>query len=94
MCQYEKRIPTTPIYSCIKPIGLSICSSYLLRFWVDRVLDVALANNPQVPDNLDGGAPQHVVLIIIQRLTRSHNYRLAGVNSQRVYVFHVTNLEI
>lgn len=73
-------------------IHLSIC--YLLRFWIDSILNVAFANNPQVTDNLDGGAPQHVVLIIIQRLTWSYDYRLACVNSKRVYVLHVTNLEI
>lgn len=68
-------------------------TSYLLRFWVDGVLNVALANYPQVPDNLDGGAPQHVVLVIVQRLTRSHDYRLPRVNSERVYVLHVTHLK-
>lgn len=75
----------TPTYSAKSII-------YLLRFWVDGVLNVALANDSQVPDNLDGGASQHVVLVIVQRLTRSHDYRLPGVNSERVNVLHVTDL--
>lgn len=67
---------------------------YLLGFGVDGVLDVALADDPQVADDLDGGAPQHVVLVIIQRLTGSHDYGLSCVNSERVDVLHVTDLRL
>ena len=65
---------------------------YLLGLRVEGVLDVALSHDAQMADDLDGGVPQHVVLVVVQRLARSHYDGLSRVNAQRVDVFHVTHL--
>ena len=66
---------------------------YLFRLRVEGVLDVTLSHDAQVSDDLDGGVPQHVVLVVVERLTGRHHNRLPSVDTQRVNVLHVTYLQ-
>ena len=47
-----------------------------------------------MPYDLDGGRPQHVVLVVGESLTRSNDDRLARVNAERIDVLHVTYLQV
>mmetsp|Transcript_11119 Transcript_11119/g.20610 ORF Transcript_11119/g.20610 Transcript_11119/m.20610 type:complete len:955 (+) Transcript_11119:141-3005(+) len=58
---------------------------------VERVLDVALADDAQVPNHLDGGGPELEVLAVAQGLGRGHHDGVARVHPQRVEVFHVAH---
>jgi hypothetical protein len=42
-----------------------------------------------MPDHLDRGAPQHVVLVVVQGLTGSNDDRVTCMSSQGIKVFHV-----
>ena len=59
--------------------------------WIERILDVALADDAQVPDNVDGESAEELVLLVVQGLSRRDDDRLAGVNAHRVEVLHVAD---
>ena len=46
-----------------------------------------------MPDDFDGRRSEHVVLPVVEGLTRRHDDRLARVDAQRVDVLHVADLE-
>lgn len=52
-------------------------------------MDIALSDDTKVSNNLDGSTSQHVVLVVVQSLTRGNDDRVTGVSSQGVKVFHV-----
>ena len=58
----------------------------LLRVRVERVLDVALADYAQVPDDVDGRRAEHVVVGVVERLRRRNDDRVARVDAERVEV--------
>jgi hypothetical protein len=58
---------------------------------LERVLDIALANDTQVTDDLDGSGTEHVVLLIRQSLGGSDNDTVTSVDTQRVKVLHVAH---
>src|SRR3569833_388767 len=60
-------------------------------FGLQRVLDVALTHDSEVAHNLDGGTPEHVVLLVAERLAGGNNDRVARVDSQGVEVLHVAD---
>ena len=51
------------------------------------------AENKSLPDDFDGRRSEHVVLPVVEGLTRRHDDRLARVDAQRVDVLHVADLE-
>ena len=60
----------------------------VVRFGVERVLDVALAHDADVADDFFGEFLQHRELAFVQRAGRRHDDALAGVDAQRVEVLH------
>ena len=62
----------------------------LARRGVQRVLDVALANDAEVADDVDRGRPEHVVVGVRQRLRRRHHNGIASVDPERVKVLRGT----
>ncbi|KAI6760251.1 hypothetical protein HG531_013452 [Fusarium graminearum] len=58
---------------------------------LESVLDVTLANNTKMSDNLDGSTSEHVVLLVTQGLTGGNNDGVTGVNTKRVKVLHVAH---
>jgi len=58
---------------------------------LQSVLDVTLANDAQVADNLDGSGTEHMVLLIRQSLTRSNDDTVTSVDTERVEVLHIAN---
>ena len=69
--------PTQPTY---------LDNAVLLGRGVERVLDVALSNDTQVPDDVDGGGTKHVVVCVGQGLRRSDDDGVSGVYTERVEV--------
>ncbi|RUP46404.1 hypothetical protein BC936DRAFT_147001 [Jimgerdemannia flammicorona] len=58
---------------------------------IQRILDVAFADDAQVPDNVHGGGTKHVVVFIRQGLRWSDNNGVAGVDAEWVKVLHVAH---
>lgn len=65
---------------------------YLVRLWVQSILDVTLSHNAEVPDDFDGRIPQHVVFVVVESLTWRHHNGLSGMDAQRVDILHITHL--
>ena len=59
-----------------------------LRGWVKSILNVTLANNTKMSDNVDGGRSQHIIISIREGLRRGNDNRVASVNTQGVEVLH------
>ena len=57
---------------------------------VQGVLNVALAHNTEVPNYVDRGRPEHVVVGVRQRLRRCHHNGIASVDPERVKVLRGT----
>lgn len=70
---------------------LDLCS-YLFRLRVQSVLDVTLSYNAEVSDDFDGRVPQHVVFVVIERLTGRHHDGFSSMDAQRVNILHITHL--
>ena len=58
---------------------------------VERVLDVALADDAEVADGLDRDRAEQLVLLVVERLRRRHDDGLARVDAHRVEVLHVAD---
>ena len=58
----------------------------LPRRRIERVLDVALADDSEVSDDVYRCRPQHVVVDIRERLRRRNDDRIARMNPQRVKI--------
>ena len=63
----------------------------VLAVGAESVLDVALADDPEMPDNVDGGLPQEMVFVVGEGLRRGDDDALAGVDPERVHVLHVAD---
>ena len=59
--------------------------------WIERILNIAFADDSEVAYGPDCYGPQHLIFRIVQRLGRSDNYGVPGVDSHRINVFHVAN---
>ncbi|ROV99906.1 hypothetical protein VMCG_06224 [Cytospora schulzeri] len=59
--------------------------------WLQGILDVALADDAQVANNLDGCGTEHVVLLVTQSLTGRNDNGVSSVDSERVEVLHVAD---
>ena len=55
---------------------------------VEGVLDVALADDAEVPDDVDGHGAEELHLLVVERLGGRHDDGLAGVDAHRVEVLH------
>ena len=63
----------------------------VVRFRVQGVLHVAFAHDAHMAHDAYGGLPQHVVLVVAQRLRRGHDDALPGVYAEGVEVLHVAD---
>jgi hypothetical protein len=66
--------------------GVDLDDAVLLRVRVERILDVALSDNAEVADDVDGGRPEHVVVRVGQSLRRRNDDRVSSVDTERVKV--------
>ncbi|KAH8720481.1 hypothetical protein HC256_000873 [Beauveria bassiana] len=71
--------------------GVDLDDAVVEAVGLQGVLDVALADDAEVADNLDGGGAEHVVLFVAQRLAGGDDDGVAGVDSKRVKIFHVAD---
>ena len=60
---------------------------------VQRVLHVASSGDIQLADDVQRGSTEHLVLLVAQRLGRSHNDGISCVHAHRVDVLHITNCD-
>ena len=60
---------------------------------MERVLDVALADDAEPPHDLERSLAQQEVLAVRQRLRRRNDDRVARVHAERVEVLHVAHGE-
>lgn len=54
--------------------GVNLNDAVLQGLRVQGILDVAFAYNAKVTDHFDGGLPEHVILLVGQRLAGCHYY--------------------
>ena len=59
--------------------------------WVQRKLDVAAALNAECADDLERAVAEHVVFLVGERLRRTHDNRIPGVDADGIHIFHVAN---
>ena len=58
---------------------------------IQRELDIAAALDLKGADHLQRAVAQHVILLIGERLRRTHDNRIPGVNAHGIQVFHVAD---
>jgi hypothetical protein len=71
--------------------GVDLNDTVVEAIGLESVLDVTLANNTKMTDDLDGSASEHVVLLITQGLTGGNDNGVTGVNTERIKVLHVAH---
>jgi hypothetical protein len=69
--------------------GTYFNDAVLLRGRIERVLNVALAHDAQMPDDIDRGRAQHVVVLVRERLRRCHYDRIACMYTERIEVLSI-----
>ena len=73
--------------------GVHLDHAVVVRLGVERVLDIAFADDPDVADHLFGKFLQQGQFLVVQRTGRGHHNALAGVDSQRIEVLHTGHRE-
>ena len=53
---------------------------------VQRVLDIALADDSEMPNDIHSRRPQHIVILIRQSLRRRNDDRVARMDAQRIEI--------
>lgn len=71
--------------------GVDLDDSVVKTIRLEGVLDVTLANDTEMSDNLDGSASEHVVLLIAQGLAGGDDNRVTSVDTKRIKVLHVAH---
>ena len=71
--------------------GVDLNDTVVETIGLESVLDVTLANNTKMSDNLDGSTSEHVVLLIAQGLTGGNDNGVTSVNTKRIKVLHVAH---
>mmetsp|Transcript_33962 Transcript_33962/g.66956 ORF Transcript_33962/g.66956 Transcript_33962/m.66956 type:complete len:788 (-) Transcript_33962:395-2758(-) len=71
--------------------GVHFDDAVIERFGVQRILDVALADDAEVADNIDSGLPEHVVLFVAERLAGRHDDRISRVHAEGIEILHVAH---
>ena len=71
--------------------ALTSMTRYCAGHRVERELDVALADDAEVPRRANGDGAQQLVLGVVQRLRRRHDDRLARVDPHGIEVLHVAH---
>ncbi len=71
--------------------GVDLDDAVLLGEGIERILDVAFADNAQMTDDIDCGRAKHVVILVRERLRRGDDDGISGVNTEGIEVFHVTD---
>jgi hypothetical protein len=65
---------------------MNLDDAVLARDWVECILNVTLADDAEMTDDVHCGCAEHVVVLIRERLRRSYDDRVASVDAERVEV--------
>jgi hypothetical protein len=49
--------------------------------WIEGVLNVTLADDTEMTDDVDGRGPEHVVVLVRESLRRSDDDRVSGMDT-------------
>ena len=71
--------------------GIHLDDAVIACLRIERVLDVAFADDTQVSDSADGDFAKAMILLVRKRLRRCHNHGFARVYAHRVEIFHVAD---
>ena len=71
--------------------GIHLDDAVVHGIGIVGVLHVALAHNADMTHNLDGQFPQEIVVFVAERLRRSHDDALSGMDPERVEILHVAD---
>ncbi len=71
--------------------GVDLDDAVVAVAGIEGVLDVALADDAEVADGLEGDGPEAVVLLVRQRLRRGDDDALPGVDAHGIEVLHVAD---
>jgi hypothetical protein len=66
--------------------GVDLDDAVLLRVGVERVLDVALSDDTEMTDDVDGGSTEHVVVGVGEGLGGGDDDGVTGVDTKRVEI--------
>jgi hypothetical protein len=69
--------------------GVNLNNTVFLGHGVKCILNVTLADNTEMPDDLDSSATKHVVFVIRESLRRCDHDRITSVSTQRIEVLHI-----
>ncbi|KAI3479544.1 hypothetical protein L1887_58356 [Cichorium endivia] len=71
--------------------GVDLDDAVLALVRVERILDVALTDDTEMTDDVDGGGSEHVVIVVAERLRGGNDDRVTRVDTERVKVLHVAD---
>ena len=71
--------------------GVDFDEVILEGFGIQCKLDIAATLNSQRANQLQGGVAEHLVFLVCQRLGGTHYDGVAGVNANRIQIFHVAD---
>ena len=66
-------------------------NAVLARSGIKCILDIALADHPEMTNDVDRRRPQHVIVLVRERLRRRDDDRIARMNTQGIKVLTITS---
>jgi hypothetical protein len=70
--------------------GINLNDTVFLGHGVKCILNVTLADNTELPDDLDSNAAKHVVFVVRESSTQCNNNKIgADVCTERIEVLHI-----
>lgn len=69
--------------------SINLNDTVFLGRGVKCILDVALADDTKMPDDLDSSAAKHVVFVVRESLRRCNHNRVTSMCTKRIEVLHI-----
>lgn len=66
-------------------------NTIFLRSRIQSVLNITLAHDTEMSNDIDGGGPKHVVITIREGLGRRNDDGIASMDTKRIEVLHDQN---
>ena len=72
-------------------IRANLDNTIFLRGRVKSILNIALANDAEMADDVDGSGSEQIIIGVRESLRRGNDNRVASVNTQRIEVLYQRN---